>query len=87
MTAASGLMRSFVGLAICRIGVGIGESSASPAAYSLLSDYFSTNVKTTVYSIYSSGIYIGGGIGIFLGGWIADSVSYTHLTLPTTVIV
>ena len=73
MTAASGLMRSFVGLAICRIGVGIGESSASPAAYSLLSDYFSTNVKTTVYSIYSSGIYIGGGIGIFLGGWIADS--------------
>ena len=73
MTAASGLMRSFIGLAICRIGVGIGESSASPAAYSLLSDYFSTKVKTTVYSIYSSGIYIGGGIGIFLGGWIADS--------------
>ena len=26
-----------------------------------------------MYSIYSSGIYIGGGIGIFLGGWIADS--------------
>ena len=52
---------------------GVGESSASPAAYSLLADYFSDRIKTTVYSIYASGIYIGGGIGIFLGGWIADS--------------
>ena len=73
MTAASGLARGFVGLAFCRVGVGIGESSASPAAYSLLADYFSNRIKTTVYSIYASGIYIGGGIGIFLGGWIADS--------------
>ena len=73
MTAASGLAKGFVGLAVCRIGVGVGESSASPAAYSLLADYFSDKVRTTVYSIYASGIYIGGGIGIFLGGWIADS--------------
>jgi MFS family permease len=73
MTAASGLARGFIGLAFCRIGVGVGESSASPAAYSLLADFFSDRIKTTVYSIYASGIYIGGGIGIFLGGWIADS--------------
>ena len=73
MTAASGLAKGFVGLAVCRIGVGIGESSASPAAYSLLADYFSDKIKTTVYSIYASGIYIGGGIGIFLGGWISDT--------------
>lgn len=73
MTAASGLAKGFVGLAVCRIGVGVGESSASPAAYSLLADYFSDKIKTTVYSIYASGIYIGGGIGIFLGGWISDT--------------
>ena len=78
MTAASGLARGFAGLAFCRIGVGIGESSASPAAYSLLADYFSDRIKTTVYSIYASGIYIGGGIGIFLGGWIADSWNAAH---------
>ena len=73
MTAASGLARGFAGLAFCRIGVGVGESSAGPAAYSLLADYFSDSIRTTVYSIYASGIYIGGGIGIFLGGWISDS--------------
>ena len=36
MTALSGFARSFSVLAMFRIGVGIGEASASPAAYSML---------------------------------------------------
>jgi MFS family permease len=40
MTALSGLARSFPQLALARFGVGVGEASASPAAYSLLSDYY-----------------------------------------------
>jgi len=71
-TALSGLARSFVPLAACRFAVGIGESSASPAANSLLADYFSPRVRATVVSIYASGIYIGSGIGLFLGGSIVD---------------
>src|SRR5262249_62034645 len=39
MTALSGLARSFAELAAARIGVGVGEAGASPAAFSLLSDY------------------------------------------------
>jgi MFS family permease len=50
----------------------VGEASASPAAFSLLSDYFPQRVRATVLAIYSSGIYLGGGIGIFLGGLIVD---------------
>ena len=73
MTAASGLARSFAQLAIPRIGVGIGEASASPAAFSMLSDYFSPARRTTALAIYSSGIYIGAGVGLFLGGWITDT--------------
>ncbi len=73
MTTASGLARSFVQLAIPRIGVGIGEASASPAAYSMLSDYFPPERRTTALAIYSSGIYIGAGIGLFLGGWVTDT--------------
>ena len=68
MTAASGLARSFSMLAVCRIGVGIGEASASPAAYSMLSDYYPPRVRATVIAIYAAGVYIGAGIGIFLGG-------------------
>ena len=73
MTALSGTARSFQTLAIYRIGVGIGESSATPAAFSMLADYFPPQLRTTALSIYSSGVYIGSGIGIFLGGIILDS--------------
>ena len=73
MTALSGFARSFPVLALYRIGVGIGEASASPAAYSMLADYYPTRVRATVIAIYSSGVYIGGGIGLFLGGLILDT--------------
>jgi len=72
MTALSGTARGFTSLAAYRIGVGIGEASASPAAFSLLGDWFSPRMRGFALAIYSSGIYIGAGIGIFLGGWIVD---------------
>ena len=72
MTALSGTARGFGSLAAYRIGVGVGESSASPAAFSLLCDYFSPRVRATVMAIYSSGVYIGIGLGILLGGVVVD---------------
>ncbi len=72
MTALSGTARSFVELAGYRFGVGVGEASATPAAFSMLSDYFPPRLRATVLAIYSSGIYIGAGIGLFLGGAIVD---------------
>ena len=72
MTALSGTARSFGSLAAYRIGVGIGEASASPAAFSLLGDWFSPRMRGFALAIYSSGVYIGAGIGIFLGGWIVE---------------
>ena len=73
MTAASAFARSFPVLALFRIGVGVGEASASPAAYSMLSDYYPSRIRGTVLAIYSSGVYIGGGIGLFLGGFIMET--------------
>ena len=73
MTALSGTARSFPVLGAYRIGVGIGEASASPAAFSSLVDWFPARLRATAISIYSSGVYIGAGIGIFLGGFIVDA--------------
>lgn len=73
MTALSGFAQNFTHLAVCRFGVGIGEASATPAAFSMISDYFSPKVRATVLAIYSSGIYLGSGIGLFLGGAIVQS--------------
>lgn len=72
MTAASGLSGSFGQLAAARIGVGVGEATASPVAYSVLSDYFPKEKRATALSIYSSGIYVGGGMSLFLGGLTVD---------------
>ena len=73
MTALSGTARSFVALAGYRFGVGVGEASATPAAFSMLSDLFPPRLRATVLAVYSSGIYIGAGIGLFLGGSIVDA--------------
>ena len=73
MTALSGTAGGFASLAGYRFGVGVGEASASPAAFSMLSDYFAPRVRATVLAIYSSGVYIGAGIGLFLGGAIVDA--------------
>ncbi|MFB3107131.1 MAG: MFS transporter, partial [Pseudomonadales bacterium] len=80
MTAASGLARSFSVLAAFRIGVGIGEASASPAAYSMLSDYYPPHRRATAIAFYAAGVYIGAGIGIFLGGYILDAWATAYPT-------
>src|SRR4029079_821464 len=75
MTALSGFAGSFLMLATARIGVGIGEASASPSAYSMIADYFPKERRATALSIYSSGLYIGGGIALPVGGFILASWS------------
>lgn len=72
MTALSGFANSFGMLAAARIGVGIGEASASPAAYSMISDYFPKERRATALSIYSSGLYIGGGLSLPIGGFVVS---------------
>jgi MFS family permease len=70
MTALSGFANSFGLLAAARIGVGIGEASASPAAYSMISDSFPKERRATALSIYSSGLYIGGALSLPIGGLV-----------------
>ena len=72
MTAFSGFASSFGMLAAARIGVGIGEASASPAAYSMISDSFPKDRRATALSIYSSGLYIGGALSLPIGGLVVS---------------
>ncbi|HKA54454.1 MAG TPA: MFS transporter, partial [Candidatus Binatia bacterium] len=76
MTAASGLARGFTDLALARIGVGIGEAGGSPPAQSLLSDYFPPEKRATALSLFACGVYIGVGLGFWLGGWINDAFGW-----------
>ncbi len=74
MTALSGFTHNFAQLSLARVGVGIGEATASPAAFSMLSDWFPRERRATALAIYSSGLYLGGGVSLLLGalavkGW------------------
>lgn len=76
MTAACGLARNFIQLFIARVGVGVGEAALSPAAYSLLADYFPPERLARAAGTYSLGVYAGSGIAMLTGGaaisWIAS---------------
>lgn len=78
MTAFSGLAGSFLQLAIARVGVGIGEASASPAAFSMLGDHFPSKSRALANSIYSAGLYLGMGLSLPLGGAISQNWNATY---------
>jgi MFS family permease len=71
-TALSGFARNFTMLSVARIGVGVGEATASPSAYSLISDWFPKTMRATALAIYSSGLYLGGGVSLLIGGAIVE---------------
>ncbi len=73
MTAICGLARGYGQFFLARVGVGVGEATLSPAAYSMLADYFPKEKLATAISVYSAGIYIGSGIALLLGAWLVSS--------------
>ena len=79
-----GLARSFAAMALARIGVGVGEATLSPAAYSIIADLFPLERLARALSVYSMGIHLGGGLASVLGGfvieWAGDATSI-HLPL------
>ena len=73
MTALSGFATSKFLLTLARMGVGVGEATASPTAYSLISDYFPRRQRATALAIYSSGLYLGGGVSLLIGASIMQA--------------
>lgn len=75
MTAFCGMAQSFWGLFLARVGVGVGEASLSPAAYSMITDYFPRGVLARALSLYTVGVTIGSGLAYMIG---AEVVAYVE---------
>ncbi len=83
MTVACGLANSFWALFAARIGVGIGEAALSPAAYSMISDYFPPRQRARALAVYSMAPYIGAGLALMIGGAVIDAIAQAGaLQLP-----
>jgi MFS family permease len=67
-TAACGLAKNFWQLFLARVGVGVGEAALSPAAYSMLADYFPPHQRGRALGVYSMGVYLGIGLAAIIGG-------------------
>ncbi len=75
MTALCGTAKVYWQMFLYRIGVGVGEAALSPAAYSMIADYFPPEKRSTALSVYGMGIYLGLGLALVLGGLVIQFVS------------
>ncbi len=75
MTAACGLAKSFTGLFLARVGVGVGEATLSPAAYSMIADYFPPHKLARAIAVYAMGLYLGAGLAMIAGSAVVRLVN------------
>jgi MFS family permease len=88
MTISCGLARSFGQLFAARIGVGVGEAALSPAAMSMISDYFPPERRALPMSLYVTGTSLGSGIALIVGGFVITRMTALgSLELPLVGVV
>ncbi|MBY8825724.1 spinster family MFS transporter [Sphingomonas colocasiae] len=67
-TALCGLAGNFWQLFLARMGVGVGEASLGPCAYSLIADMFPEERRGRAMAIYGAGVKVGAGMALVIGG-------------------
>ena len=82
-TFSSGISQSYTQLMVSRMFVGAGESALSPAAFSMLADYFPPDKLARATSIYLMGPYLGGGLAMIGGASLIEWFDSANIgTLP-----
>jgi MFS family permease len=83
MTALCGLAKGFWTLFAARVGVGVGEATLGPSAYSMITDYFPKSILGRALSVYMIGVTLGSGFAYILGGAVIAYVeNMDQLVLP-----
>ena len=87
-TVACGLSRQYSHLLFVRFGVGAGEAALTPAAWSVLADYFRPNQLARPISVYLMGPYLGAGLAMIAGAEVLDwSRDVEEVRLPLVGVV
>jgi len=81
MTALSGFAANVLQLALARIGVGVGEAGCSPAAHSMIADYYPPEQRASAMGIFTLGISFGIMIAYLSGGWIVENIGWREAFL------
>lgn len=90
MTLACGFVRSFWQLMVARIGVGVGESGATPASTALVGDRFRPLERPMALTVFTLGAPLGAWLGSDLAGRVADAhgwrAAFVVLGVPGVVL-
>ncbi|MEM9209110.1 MAG: MFS transporter, partial [Pseudomonadota bacterium] len=81
MTALSGFAGNIVQLALARIGVGVGEAGCSPAAHSMIADYYPPEQRASAMGIFTLGISAGIMLAYLTGGWVVQNIGWREAFL------
>jgi MFS family permease len=85
-TSLGGAVRSFWQLFLCRAMVGVGEAGYGPVSQALIAEYFKEKRRALAIGVYSVGMALGGVLGIWLGGLLAEAygwrLAFLWLGLP-----
>ena len=73
-TIGCGVSHNFTEIFASRIVVGLGEAALSPAAISMISDYFPPSRRGTAVGLFLAGIAIGIGAAILIGGGLLHAI-------------
>ena len=77
-TAASGAARGFISLAIPRMLIGVGESTLSPAAISMLADKFPAVKRGFASGFYYIGVSVGFGASLLVAGYLGPAIGWRN---------
>jgi MFS family permease len=85
---ACGLSKTYTQLLFARFGVGAGEAALTPAAWSVLADYFRPHKLALPISVYLMGPYLGAGLAMIAGAEVLDwSREVQEVSLPIVGVV
>lgn len=83
MASLCGITQNYVQLFVARMGLGVGEATFVPSAYSMISDYFPRPRLPRAYAVLMLGAPLGSGLAFMIGGLVADyAQSVGTITLP-----
>ncbi len=83
MTALCAGVGNYIQFFMARMGVGVGESTLSPSAYSMIADLFPKDRLATATSVFTLGVFLGSGLATLIGsGIVANLPTEGMLNIP-----
>ena len=72
MASLAGIAQNYTQLFLARVGLGVGEATFMPSAFSMISDYFPRDRFARAYAVLMLGAPLGAGIAFVIGGHVAS---------------